>query len=264
MDPTIDAKRFYEENYQRSLEIATIPREDDFMYAQVLAQLRPLLRPGLKVLDLGCNNGNLSFYMAQHGCTVHGIDIAKNAVQAAQRGKIAHGIANVTFENIDFLRDWNSNNRFDLVLCSHVIEHIQHQTEFLQKIASVLTPTGLLLLFTPTSYSSLYRCSMRLTGRFAFDEEVGHLRRYTANSIREVLDEAGLQVQQTTLLDSVLREWFIVFKPLRWANILWCRKYIRTAFNAIDTLFARYGIFPASVCVIAHLADSHPKRSTDV
>jgi len=245
-----EMREFYEREYDRGLGIASIPQDDDFMYGQVLTQIRPYLHPGTRVLDLGCNTGNLSLYMARAGCEVLGIDIAKNAVAAAVRSARYYGISNAQFERMDFLQDWQEADVFDFILCSHVLEHVRQEDLFLKKIAFALKPCGWLLLMTPTKYSSVYLSNNLVTDRFAFDEEVGHLRRYTTQTMISVVEGANLQINKIVFLDSVLRDWFIVFEPLRRFNRIWRRRHVRSVFNCVDMLLARF-LFPATVCVHA-------------
>ncbi len=248
-----DLKAFYETNYARAENLATIPDEHNFMYAQTIAQIRPCLKPGLKVLDLGCNDGNLSLYLARAGCDVLGIDLARNAVELARRGAEHHQISNARFESLDFLNDWTTPDAFDFILCSHVIEHVPEDAKFAEKIRFALKPGGHVVLLAPTQYSSLYRVSKLFTGRYRHDEEVGHLRRYTRASISETIERAGLRVKKIAYADSVLRDWFLLYRPLRVANRVWAKPGIRRVFNAVDGLLAKV-ICPATVCVHAQKA----------
>ncbi len=250
MDSTDQLRDFYEKNYARSTAVTAVPLDDNFMYAQVLGQVRPYLRPGLKVLDLGCNDGNLSLYMARAGCEVLGIDLARNAVDTARRSAQAHGIANARFEALDFLQDWREAQAFDFVLCSHVIEHVPQDGEFVQKIFSALKPGGRLVLLTPSQYSSLARASRFFTGRFRHDEDVGHLRRYTRASCEATVRGAGFEIDKCVFLDGMLRDWFILCRPLRVFNRIWSLPIIRTVFNAADRMSARF-LFPAAICIHA-------------
>ena len=184
-------REFYEKNYNRDANIFEIPNDNDFMYAQIISQIRPYLHPGIKVLDLGCNTGILSLYMAKKGCEVIGVDIASNAIESAKLNKQHHNLQNVHFESLDFILDWEKERVFDLVLCSHVIEHIPSDDLFLKKIFLTLKEKGNLILITPTSYSSLAIISNKLTGNFVHDEKSGHLRRYTKKEVQNLIKSVG-------------------------------------------------------------------------
>jgi ubiquinone/menaquinone biosynthesis C-methylase UbiE len=59
------------------------------------------VRPGLKVLDLGCGDGTTALPSARRGADVLGVDIAANLVAAGNaRAKLA-GLTNVRFEEGD-------------------------------------------------------------------------------------------------------------------------------------------------------------------
>lgn len=244
---------FYETDYARAEHLATVPDEHNFMYAQTISEIRPYLKPGAKVLDLGCNDGNLSLFMARANCEVLGIDLARNAVELAQKSAAHHGINGARFESLDFLKDWSTPDAFDFILCSHVIEHVPEDAKFAEKICFALKPGGHLVLLAPTQYSSLYRASKFFIGRYRHDEEVGHLRRYTGASISETIERAGLHVKKVAYADSILRDWFLLCRPLRVFNRIWAKPGIRRIFNAVDGMLARI-MCPATVCVHAQKA----------
>ena len=243
-------REFYEKEYERSDGMTSAPQDGNFTYSQVLRQICPCLKPGIKALDLGCHTGSLSLYMANAGCDVTGIDLAKNAVDSAIRSAEYWKQRNVQFVQMDFLEDWQDADTFDFVLCNHVVEHVPNDEAFVKKIYFATRPGGRLLLMAPTTYSSLYRVHKAITGKFAWDEEVGHLRRYNRKTFAELVENAGWQVEKIVFLDSFLREWTIIYKPLRWTIRVLGRRYIRNVFNSVDKMFAYY-LFPATICIHA-------------
>jgi ubiquinone/menaquinone biosynthesis C-methylase UbiE len=72
---------------------------------------------GLKVLDLGCGDGNTAIPEARLGADVLGIDIASNLVAAGKNRAEAEGLANCTFKEGD-ATDLHelSDHSFDLVV----------------------------------------------------------------------------------------------------------------------------------------------------
>ena len=75
------------------------------------------VRPGMKVLDLGCGDGTTALPEARLGADVLGVDIAANLVEAARQRAAAEGLSNCRFEegdasNLERLAD----GTFDLVV----------------------------------------------------------------------------------------------------------------------------------------------------
>ena len=248
--PPQDLRAFYERSYERGSGVAPLIGEHDFMYGQVAGEIGRYLRTGVSALDLGCNDGALSLYMAGRGCRVLGVDLAENAVLTARAGAERHGVIGAEFRQIDFVRDWTAPAAFDLVLCSHVIEHVPDDEAFLKKIAFSLKPGGALVLFTPTVHSILYRWHGLRGKPFPFDEEVGHLRRYEKAGLSALASRAGFAVECVTYLDSPLRELTIIPKPLRKLQVILSLPGIRSLFNGLDRLLARV-LCPATICIHA-------------
>jgi SAM-dependent methyltransferase len=59
------------------------------------------IRPGMKVLDLGCGDGTTAIPIAQRGALVLGIDIAENLVAAGTARAKEIGLPNITFRTGD-------------------------------------------------------------------------------------------------------------------------------------------------------------------
>jgi cyclopropane fatty-acyl-phospholipid synthase-like methyltransferase len=59
------------------------------------------MRPGMKVLDLGCGDGTTAIPAARLGADVLGVDIAANLVEGGNQRARALGLANCRFEEGD-------------------------------------------------------------------------------------------------------------------------------------------------------------------
>ena len=75
------------------------------------------VRPGMRVLDLGCGDGTTALPEARLGADVLGVDIAVNLVEAARQRAAAEGLSNCRFQegdasNLEGLTD----KSFDLVV----------------------------------------------------------------------------------------------------------------------------------------------------
>ena len=75
------------------------------------------IRPGMKVLDLGCGDGTTALPAARLGADVLGVDIAENLVAAGNARARAAGLSNLRFQEGDAsdLRELEDDS-FDLVI----------------------------------------------------------------------------------------------------------------------------------------------------
>ena len=75
------------------------------------------IRPGIKVLDLGCGDGTTALPAARLGADVLGVDIARNLVEAGNKRAKEAGLANCRFQEGDACDlQGLANGSFDLVV----------------------------------------------------------------------------------------------------------------------------------------------------
>ncbi len=75
------------------------------------------IKTGLKVLDLGCGDGTTALPAAKLGADVLGVDIARNLVEAGNRGAQEQGLSNLRFAEGDATNLAELPNKtFDLVV----------------------------------------------------------------------------------------------------------------------------------------------------
>lgn len=171
---------FYEDLWQRLPPDTVLPELE-----RRRRFLRSQLRPGDRVLDLGCGDGTFAATAAASGAgSVTGVDIAQAALDRARR---AH--PHLTFELVDENDPLPfPDNRFELVWASEVIEHIADTARWLSEVRRVLVPGGRLALTTPDHG----RMRLLLGGVERYSQPLGdHLHLYTRRSLRELLAEFG-------------------------------------------------------------------------
>ncbi|HET9073076.1 MAG TPA: methyltransferase domain-containing protein [Solirubrobacteraceae bacterium] len=145
------------------------------------------LRPGLRVLDLGCGDGVFAELMLEHvPLALTLADVADAAlVRARARPRLAG--AEVTMLRVPFDGDLPlADAAFDLVWASEVIEHVADTGHWLSEVRRVLAPGGELLLSTPNHT----RLRLALAGIEALSPPLGdHLHLYDRRGLRRLLDE---------------------------------------------------------------------------
>ncbi len=105
------------------------------------------LRPGMKVLDIGCGWGDLALYLAQlEDVEVLGVTLSKEQqALATQRAKDAGLEGRVRFE----LRDYREVDEFfDRIVSVGMFEHVgvHHYDEFFKKVNALMPDDGLAVL----------------------------------------------------------------------------------------------------------------------
>lgn len=102
---------------------------------------------GKRVLDVACGEGYGAALLARHAARVTGIDISPQAVAHAQNAYAA--LANADFVCAPCRRLPLADASIDLAVSFETIEHITEQAEFLDELARVLAPEGVLILSCP-------------------------------------------------------------------------------------------------------------------
>jgi ubiquinone/menaquinone biosynthesis C-methylase UbiE len=130
------------------------------------------VRPGMRVLDLGCGRGEIVRHVARLGAASYGIDYARAAVQLTQRimqdepGKF--GLARADAKRLPF-----KSNAFDRVLMFDVVEHL-HPWELdtcLKEVWRVLKPSGQIIVHTaPNRWYDAYAYPVVRTVRTAMGQ----------------------------------------------------------------------------------------------
>lgn len=112
----------------------------------IINTLNENLPKGSKVLDVGCGNGIISRGIGKEGYQVHGIDISEKAIEKA---KSLTTLENVTFDNISAEQLVADGNKYDAVICSEVLEHLNNPEKLLGVLYDSLQDNGVLIVTVP-------------------------------------------------------------------------------------------------------------------
>lgn len=115
--------------------------------AHIAAKLA--LKPGMRVLDIGCGWGGMALYLHQtYGVDVLGITLSEEQIKTANQRATDAGVADhVKFELTDYRHQTGS---FDRIVSVGMFEHVgppQYRT-FFKKCRDLLTEDGVMLVHT--------------------------------------------------------------------------------------------------------------------
>ena len=110
------------------------------------------LLKGLNCLDVGCGGGILSEKLNRLGANVMGIDASKNSIEIAQehakKSRLEINYKCMTTSKLLEIKEQKTLNKFDLVIASEVIEHVNDRNAFLSDISNLCRPGGLVVFTT--------------------------------------------------------------------------------------------------------------------
>ncbi len=235
----IRTKNPYQQYYSRSYVSEAAFQVNRKSISVLTKQLKNIpFSPKNKVLDVACG---VSVLGKSFGNNVYGIDSNNVAVRAARNNGIKAKRADVE-------KPWGYADRyFDIVIASHIIEHVVNPDHLLSEAKRVLKRNGILIVITP-NLAAWFNRVLLLFGFQPFFSEVstvdktvgltyfqkrganknpvGHLRIFTPGALQDIVELHGFQIIKTGSTE------FGSFPPI---------------ITFFDKLFAR--IYPLAACI---------------
>ena len=107
---------------------------------------------GVKCLDIGCGGGILSEKLKRLGAFVTGIDASQSSIEVAKdhakKSRLNINYKCITTSELLLLEKEKVLNKFDIVVASEVIEHVNNRKTFLSDISNLCRPGGLVVFTT--------------------------------------------------------------------------------------------------------------------
>ncbi len=157
---------------------------------------------GMRILDLGCGSGYLSFPVARNnpGCEVIGLDIVSEALDSNRCRAKKEEINNLTFVNYDGTDFPFASGSFDWIVTRYALHHFPDIEHSIEEIQRCLKTGGRLFISDPCPNE----CD---TERFVDDymrlKKDGHIRFYTKNEWAEICSRHKLHLVNG--FDSIIR-----------------------------------------------------------
>ena len=164
--------------------------------------IRPHLRAGSRLLEIGCGAGNLLLQATVPGSYPVALDLSMQALnfvrsrlEEAESSSDAPSEFTCTQaigESLPF-----ADHTFDCILLSEVIEHLEEPQISIREVVRVLCPGGRLLITTP-NYRSFWPIMEWAVDRLNMAPKMAgeqHISRFHPSSLKKTLSESGLQVE---------------------------------------------------------------------
>jgi SAM-dependent methyltransferase len=185
---------------------------------QLLAELLGEIPPGAVLLDIGCGQGEFAvdYALENPQIQVHGTDYSLEGVKRAARAAEKAGLTSSRFFQRNLLEPVEPEPGVPLAthaLCSEVLEHVEEPVALMHNALSLLAPGAKVVVTVPGG------------PRSAFAKYIGHYKHYKGEELRELLQEAGLEV------DRVICAGFPFFNLFQFGMVVRGEKFVDSVKN---------------------------------
>lgn len=154
------------------------------------------------VLDLGCGLGKNSFLIAKRAASVTGIDYDNRNIEIA---KSRFNLSNLKFINNEALTFLNSSKEhFDVLILSHIIEHLENQKDFLLNFKSFFKLIYIEVPDLEASNLNLFRVNLNSNFQYTDDD---HVVEFDRTELIEVLHACNLKIIDCEYIYGVQKYW---------------------------------------------------------
>lgn len=153
------------------------------------------------ILDLGCGNGFFTKYFKKYDKRIVGVD---GSIYGLKQALMAG------FDECWQVKDFNSDpielhEKFDLIICKDVMEHLLFPDQFLQNATKLLSPNGRLLVQVPNHFPLYHRLKFLITSNIdtqsyftdAKEWNYPHIRFFTDDGMRDLFDSLNLKIEKS-------------------------------------------------------------------
>jgi len=185
-----------------------------------LKDFKRYLKPGDKILDLGCGNGKLRLLLKDLDITYTGIDSAAELLKIAEE-RSDFKLPKQTFIKADVLHLPFPENSFDVIFFIAVFHHVpssNFRLKVLQEIKRVLKPGGLLIMTNWNRYQKrgpqlkyiIKYTALKIIGKSKLDfkdiylpwmggQSYRYYHAFTLGELRKLVNESGLELKDNYL-----------------------------------------------------------------
>ncbi len=118
------------------------------------------LKPGMKIVDVGCGTGDFTRYLASlipGKCTIIGVDIRAANIRTAEKQTRKKGMAGkISFRKGDAYNIPVEDGWADLVCCRTLLMHLTDPVKAVRDMSRVVRKGGTVVAFEPGRFESFY------------------------------------------------------------------------------------------------------------
>lgn len=174
--------------------------QDEKHLKDILATIT--VKPGMKILDLGCGSGYLTFPIAQmnESAYVFGLDIVADTLERNESRAQEMDVNNLKFVSYDGITFPFEDHFFDLVVTRYALHHFPKIRESIREVSRVLNGNGSFFISDPRPND----CDKtRFVDEYMQLKKDGHIKFYTKDEWVQICSECNMHLVHS--FDSEIR-----------------------------------------------------------
>ncbi len=197
----LSGRDFYSQLYSDSIEKeAEWLKRRSYQTADSICALleRNDLTPS-KILEIGCGTGAVIAELQRRGIadSYYAIDYSSEAIEYVHSTlPDVHAVTGDVVESAELFEGQN----FDLVICAHVLEHLEEPKQFLKSLRGLTY----LNFLAEVPLENLFFGKIKSLFQDRGNHPAGHVQFFDQNSFRNILIDAGLNIMDQNLYAPVL------------------------------------------------------------
>ncbi|MEP7169084.1 MAG: class I SAM-dependent methyltransferase [Bacteroidota bacterium] len=154
------------------------------------------------VLDLGCNYGAMSDYLADKARHVTGVDYNESAILTAKNKYKKENLEFVYDEALSYLA--KNENKFNVLILSHILEHLDDPVSFLESFKKYFQKIYIELPDFDSTYLNQYRKDLNVDLIYT---DIDHINEFDRYELMQLINRCGLKIIRSEYIFGVQKIW---------------------------------------------------------
>lgn len=184
----------HEQTFKTNIKVNTSP-DDDFLLKKI--------KKSTKVLDIGCGRGYVIDRIMSKTENIVGVDYDQSSIDYA-KNKLKHTKVELLCDDVFNYFSSNPKEKFDVIIMSHLLEHIDNPNEFLIKVSDKSNYFYIEVPDFENSHLNLYREAI---GTDLVYTDADHVSEFDRKELEEMIESVKLEILDKEFSFGVMRYW---------------------------------------------------------